>query len=199
MAKPRTQGLADHLAFLRRSGAAGAGHSGRTLLAHLVGTRALLESFGARPALCDAGLFHSVYGTEFFPAETLGGEARDAVRARIGAEAEQLAWLWCTVRRSSLAANLARGPREYRARRRSGGEWLPLTERQLADLAELWVADAVEQLPRLGGDSPDFTRGLSELAPLASPAARDALRERRTWSPPRPREGISRRPGTGSG
>jgi hypothetical protein len=39
-------------------------HSGGSLLAHLAGTAALLESWGAPAALCRAGQFHSLYGTE---------------------------------------------------------------------------------------------------------------------------------------
>ena len=33
-------------------------------LSHLLGTRRLLVEWGERPAVCDAGLFHSAYGTE---------------------------------------------------------------------------------------------------------------------------------------
>src|ERR1043165_1812130 len=69
-------------------------------LAHLIGTRRLLAAWGSRAALCDGGLFHSVYGTEYFQPDRVPD--RDDVRAVIGAEAERIAWLWCAVQRETL-------------------------------------------------------------------------------------------------
>src|SRR5580765_2131236 len=69
-------------------------------LAHLGGTRRLLMAWGERPALCDAGLFHSVYGTEYFEPERTAD--RDDVIAVIGADVERIAWLWCAIRRDTL-------------------------------------------------------------------------------------------------
>src|SRR4051795_9590961 len=66
-------------------------------LSHLIGTRRLLVSWGCRPALCEAGLFHSVYGTEYFEPEQQ--PTRDDVVAIIGTEAERVAWLWCNILR----------------------------------------------------------------------------------------------------
>jgi hypothetical protein len=47
---------------LREANTEGMQHSDRGLLDHLFGTRQLLVEWEARAALCDAGLFHSVYG-----------------------------------------------------------------------------------------------------------------------------------------
>src|SRR5215831_7808980 len=69
-------------------------------LSHLAGTRRLLVTWGERAALCDAGLFHSVYGTEYFTPDRTP-DRRDVI-AVIGAEAERIAWLWCTIRRDTL-------------------------------------------------------------------------------------------------
>src|SRR5262249_40137618 len=69
-------------------------------LSHLVGPRRLLTTWGASPALCDAGLFHSVYGTEYFVPDRT--PERDDVVAVIGPEAERIAWLWCTCERATL-------------------------------------------------------------------------------------------------
>src|SRR3954462_15069341 len=91
-------GLERRVSFLRA--ASEMGHPGGVLLDHLLGTRRLLASWGERPALCDAGLFHSVYGTEYFTPEHAA--ERDAVIAVIGAEAERVAWLWCANKRSTL-------------------------------------------------------------------------------------------------
>src|SRR5579885_269454 len=89
-------------------------------LSHLIGTRRLLASWGARPALCDAGLFHSVYGTEYFEPDRTAD--RESVTAIIGAEAERIAWLWCNIERATL------DPVAATARLRTDGRVEPLTE-----------------------------------------------------------------------
>jgi hypothetical protein len=56
--------LTRRIQFREAAGIGRMKHSERGLLQHLLGTHALLGDWGARTALCDAGLFHSVYGTE---------------------------------------------------------------------------------------------------------------------------------------
>src|SRR6266550_7337642 len=53
--------------FLRAARTDGMARTERGLL----GTRQLLMDWGARAAFCDAGLFHSVYGTEHYPPVSL--------------------------------------------------------------------------------------------------------------------------------
>ena len=100
-------------------------------LAHLVGTRRLLMAWGERPALCDAGLFHSVYGTEFFIPDRIA--ARDDVVAVIGAEAERVAWLWCAIKRETI--DVARET----VRLRHDDLVEQLTPGEVRDLATLWA------------------------------------------------------------
>jgi hypothetical protein len=140
----------EKLSFLEHEGAGTIGHSKRTLLQHLVGVRALLASWRARPELLDAGLFHSIYGTEFFLPVLVDPTQRDRVQALIGAEAERLANLWAGLQRSSLAENVGRSD-GFRARRRGGVEGLELTLQDVQDLVTLWTADTLEQVDRLGG------------------------------------------------
>ena len=45
--------------------------------------------------MCDAGLFHSIYGTEGFQGFTLPFDRRDDIRALIGDRAERLVWVFC--------------------------------------------------------------------------------------------------------
>src|SRR6058998_441559 len=52
--------LENRIRFLRKANIEGLPHSDRGLLDHLLGTRQLLVEWAARPAACDAGLFHSV-------------------------------------------------------------------------------------------------------------------------------------------
>lgn len=172
----RRSSLRSHLRFLRELGMDRVEHDSHVpFLAHLRGVRELLREWGARAELQDAGLFHSVYGTEYFDPAGGDGPDRAAVREEIGAEAEEIAWLWCTIRRETL------GSAEIVDRR--GGSPLALDERRRADLVELWCADAVEQLPRMGDEEVAFSRGLLEVSHLASRPARAALERQRARVP----------------
>jgi hypothetical protein len=133
-------------------------------LSHLVGTRRLLAGWGSSPDLCDAGLFHSVYGTEFFP--TAAPVSRSEVRLVIGARAERLAWLWCTIRRDTIDA--AAGT----ALDRHTGDVIVLAPGELSDIATLWAADTVEQLGRMAPHERGFAQGLPAVLHLASAPAR---------------------------
>ncbi len=162
-------GLDEQLQFLRDKGFGGVQHdSGVAFLAHLGGVRSLLHEWGARPQLCDAGLFHSVYGTEYFDAG-ITGVSRDEVRAVIGDEAEAVAWLWCTVRRDTIDAVTCTAVDRF------SGEPIDVTAQQVVDLAELWVADMVEQVERLPVTERNPWKRLEELAPITSEAAQAAF------------------------
>jgi hypothetical protein len=91
--------LANRIRFLREANTERMPHSDRGLLDHLLGTRQLLVDWGARPAVCDAGLFHSVYGTEHYKPKAIPLSMRAGVSQLIGDEAESLAWLFCLMRR----------------------------------------------------------------------------------------------------
>lgn len=138
-------------------------------LSHLLGTRRVLVAWGERPALCDAGLFHSAYGTEYFLPDVTADP--DEVRSVIGAEAEAIARTWCTIRRDTLGAE-----EPFTAVERDSGEVLTLGRRLAGDIATLWAADTVEQIDRMEPDERDFARGLGRILHLASPAARAAAR-----------------------
>jgi hypothetical protein len=139
--------LEKRLQFLRQANTEGMPHSDRGLLDHLLGTRQLLIEWQARPALCDAGLFHSVYGTEYYDLQAIPLAMRNEVQQLIGDEAESLAWLFCMIRRESLLENP--GPDgEYRVQHRLTDEWLPLTKSQFQDLLTLTIANTLEPFPR---------------------------------------------------
>src|SRR6476660_80567 len=94
--------LENRLRFLRNASTEGMPHSDCGLFDHLLGTRQLLVEWEARPALCDAGLFHSVYSTEHYELKALPLSRRDEVQQLIGDEAESLAFLFCMMRRETL-------------------------------------------------------------------------------------------------
>jgi hypothetical protein len=100
--------LEKRVRFLREAHTEAMPHSDRGLRDHLLGTRQLLVEWGARPSVCDAGLFHSVYGTEHYEPKAIPLSMRTDVRRLIGDEAESLAWLFCIMRRDTFNQNLAR-------------------------------------------------------------------------------------------
>ena len=79
--------------FLKRLGCEECLHGSNTLLHHLIGTRDLLKQWGAEEYVQDAGLFHSVYGTEYFQPNIK--VTRDQVREIIGIKAECLVDMFC--------------------------------------------------------------------------------------------------------
>jgi len=70
--------------------------------AHLKGVQAVLRYWDAPKHLYDAGLFHSIYGTEGFQGFALPLSERDAIRGMIGKKAERLCWIFCMVDRSTV-------------------------------------------------------------------------------------------------
>jgi hypothetical protein len=143
---------------------AGVRHRGATLLDHLRGVAAILRRWGAPEALCRAGLFHSVYGTEAFGNPLFTAEERDLVRIEIGVEAERLVALFCAVRRSSLVSAVANGE-PYAAIGRDGGP-VPLSIVELRSLITLAWANALEQETRQPSLTTDAA--LMRLAQVAS-------------------------------
>ena len=139
--------LEDRLRFLRKANTDGMPHTDRALLDHLLGTRQVLVEWDARPALCDAGLFHSVYGTESYELQAIPLTMRNEVQQLIGDEAESLAWLFCMMRRETLFQNLGREG-EFRVQHRLTDEWLPLTKIEVQDLLTLALANSLEAFPR---------------------------------------------------
>lgn len=173
--------LPSRIEFLRRSNIEGKKHTSRELLDHLLGTRALLLAWGARPALCEAGLFHSVYGTESYRDATLNLDQRQTVEKLIGPEAESLAWIFCAMKRESLYANLGR-PDKFSVQNRLGPEPIPLRAEDLADLVNLTIANGLEPLLAMSPSARavNLTWPRKHLCPFRShalPAAQEALDE----------------------
>jgi hypothetical protein len=140
--------LENRLRFLRTASTEGMPHTERGLLDHLLGTRQLLVEWGARPAVCDAGLFHSIYGTEHYEPTAIPLSRRAEVRQLIGDEAESLAWLFCIMRRETFDQNLCRHG-GFTLQHRLTAEWLPLNAAQFHDLVTMTFANTLEAFPRL--------------------------------------------------
>lgn len=158
------------LAKLRELGFADVQHDSHVpFLAHLAGTWKVLREWSCDSALCDAGLFHSVYGTEYFDPADLAEASRADVARLIGDYAERIAWLWCNIVRDAIDID------HFTAPSRLSGETIQMSEREVADIATLWAADTVEQIQRMTPDERGFARTLPRLLPLAAPAAREAV------------------------
>lgn len=74
-------------------------HLHGSLQDHLVATFRVLRAWGMPEAVCRAGLFHSVYGSDAFDVALFGAGERDEVRDLIGPEAEELAFAFGTIDR----------------------------------------------------------------------------------------------------
>lgn len=158
--------------FLQAAGHAEIEHTSQVpFLAHLAGTQKLLQQWGARAALCDAGLFHSVYGTEFFDPGSADPPSREAVREQIGADAEEIAWLWCAIERASL--NSLTGTVTLRHDRSA----VTLPPGRVEDIATLWAADTVEQIARIPPAERGIAYGAKQASTRMMPTARAALRD----------------------
>ena len=81
--------------FLENINANDKSHSGKTLIDHLVGVHDILKEWDTPQYLQDAGLFHSVYGTTVFKHQSTNN--RDAVRALIGEQAEEIVFMFCSL------------------------------------------------------------------------------------------------------
>ena len=106
--------LENRLRFLRKANTEGMPHSDRGLFDHLLGTQQLLVEWGARPALCDAGLFHSIYSTEHYEQKAVALTRRDEVRQLIGEEAESLVFVLHDASRNLFPGSRKR-PKPFRA------------------------------------------------------------------------------------
>src|SRR5947209_18643726 len=88
--------------FLIGLGIENVAHTSKTYLAHLIGVYRCMRDQGCAEEVCQAGLFHSIYGTELFQGFKLPLDRRGEVRALIGERAERLAYLNCAMDRASF-------------------------------------------------------------------------------------------------
>ena len=127
-------------------------HTGNTdFVSHLRGVREVLRGWGEPAAVCDAGLLHSVYGTEGFQGFKLPFAQRAEVRARAGERCEKLAWVFCVLDRATMDLLVAEGATceagcTVRARPELGGFEVGLTGDEWRGLVALHLADWLEQV-----------------------------------------------------
>jgi hypothetical protein len=132
------------LAFLQDWGAFSAAHLGTPLIVHLRGVHALLQAWGAREALCLAGLLHAVGGTEHF--STVIKPIEIDLDAAFGAEVAALVALHADADRAAVWPQFGQaGAFNYWTRT---GQSRALSERERRDYSELTMANELEILRR---------------------------------------------------
>jgi hypothetical protein len=168
--------LEKRLRFLREASTEIMPHSERGLFDHLLGTRQLLVEWGVRPALCDAGLFHSIYSTEYYEQAAVPLTSRNDVRQLIGEEAKSLVWLFCIMLRETLLDGNLERQRDFTVQHRLTGEQIPLSQVQFGDLVTMTIANSLEPFPRLSWKSRhSLRRHLRRFRSIAIPAVRVAI------------------------
>jgi hypothetical protein len=123
----------------------------RYLLDHFRGTYELLNLWKQSEDLCLAGLYHSVYLTQFFISNDPNDDNRDIIRNILGVDAERLVYLYCVIdRRQFIRTNAVSGDRvvfdSYKC------QDVELTPTEFANLVTLIWANAFEQLFQPGVD-----------------------------------------------
>lgn len=121
-------------------------HSGGTLLDHLTAVRDKLEAWGCRPALCTAGLYHSIYGTDNFRQQTVALTERPAVREVIGEEAEALAYAFCMLNTRAFLTEVEADLESAIGNLQDSDR---ITAATKLDLLHMFVANWLEQFPRM--------------------------------------------------
>ncbi|WP_412062374.1 DUF6817 domain-containing protein [Rubrivirga sp. IMCC45206] len=129
--------------YLDGIGLADVQHTHDDLLSHLVGTYRELARLNLPEHVSRAGLFHSVYGTEGFPRQSVPLSQRDDVRALIGSEAERLAYRYCAMSYDSLQRSVDEG--RPLLDDRFTGEPMNMTRAEFDEVLWIKLADAVEQ------------------------------------------------------
>lgn len=142
---PTFKEMTDYIVSL---GAADLDHSDKSYLAHNIGVYNDLKKWGASEALCRAGLFHSIYGTQGFQGFTLSMARQPELRNLIGDHAEKIAFLNCFMDRDSLDRQLEQPAGPYTIIHRESGEEIVITKEEYDDLARLHLCDWLEQVER---------------------------------------------------
>jgi len=92
----------EYVEYLKGLGTDKLSHSGRSLLDHLIGVSNLLKENGRDEVDQAAGLFHSIYGTEYYKHSEKLEITRPEIINLIGPDAEFLVWLFCKTERRTI-------------------------------------------------------------------------------------------------
>lgn len=136
------------VAFLSGLGTEQVAHTEGSFLTHLIAVYRDLQKWGCDEGLCQAGMFHSIYGTEKYQQFALPIERRDEVRQLIGERAERLAYLNCAMDRASFDRAVERGFGPNVITNRLTKQSVELSDDDFDDLCRMHLCDWLEQVPR---------------------------------------------------
>jgi hypothetical protein len=133
-----------YLDLLRELSTDESSHSkGRSLLDHLKGTYELLKKWDNPSDVCVGGLFHSIYGTQYYKVQSADLADREHIANVIGSRAEELAFLFCTTDRVGFFAEADKpAPALVDTRTKTS---VPVAPETLDALIEIEVANFIEQ------------------------------------------------------
>lgn len=131
----------DLVMLLEAKGAGELGHAVTTFTDHLFQSFSIVQRWRQPHARCMAALFHSAYGSDANDVPLFRLEDRGDLRTWIGAEAERLVLLFCTVDRVRLRTSVETG---IAADGVVGRNWRTAEERRLTphEVAALLVIEA---------------------------------------------------------
>jgi len=135
--------LTEHYRRLLALGADEFPHVAGSLAPHLLRTASLLQQWGNRPALCLAGLYHAVYGTDGIRGSLVALEHRSAIAGIIGSEAESVAYLYGACDRDAFHPRIGTGAPLQFVDRFTLSEY-PIQDTALRDFCELTLANELD-------------------------------------------------------
>lgn len=134
--------------FFQEVGATEVTHSTKSYLAHAIGVRSDLMSWGRDDDFSNIGLFHSIYGTELFQGFVLPLEQRHEVQKLIGDRAEWLSYLNCAIDRSHFDNEIQKDSGPYEFHDRFTDEIIAISNQDFDDLCTVHLCDWIEQVAR---------------------------------------------------
>jgi hypothetical protein len=169
---------------LLQARAADVDHPGGTLLDHLHRVRQLLGEWGAEPDVRLAGLCHAAYGTDGFPTALLRLDERSTLANVIGAESEQLVYLYGSCDRGHVYPQLGEPAVDF-VDRFTGARSTPARP-ALRAFVEITAANELDVVRHNAELANQYGASLTALFARAgrhlSPAARKAWASRATLS-----------------
>lgn len=134
--------------FLLDQGVEAIGHTNKTYMGHLLGVYRLMKANDCSEEVCQAGMFHSIYGTELFQGFKLPLERRPQIRDLIGERAEKLAYINCAMNRASFDKAVEEKRADHRVLDRLTAQEIELSGEEFDDLCRVHLYDWLEQVPR---------------------------------------------------
>ncbi|HEY1234711.1 MAG TPA: hypothetical protein VGH22_15135 [Candidatus Binatia bacterium] len=111
---------------------------------HLKGTYELLKKWDNAADVCVGGLFHSIYGTQYYKVQSADLADREHIARVIGSRAEELAFLFCTTDRRGFFAEADKPAPMMVVDIRTKAS-VPVTPETLNALIQIEVANFIDQ------------------------------------------------------